>query len=39
MYLSHAHDSHDLAMLSPAMLAPHYDTTKKFVVANLMTAP
>jgi hypothetical protein len=39
MYLSRAHDSHDLAVLSPVMLAPHYDTMKKFVVANLMTAP
>jgi hypothetical protein len=39
MYLSHAHDSHDLAVLSPVMLAPHYNSTKKFVVANLMMAP
>jgi hypothetical protein len=38
MYLSRAHDSHDLAVLSPVMLAPDYNTTK-FVVANLMTAP
>jgi hypothetical protein len=37
MYLSRAHDSHDLAV-SPVMLAPHYNTMK-FVVVNLMTAP